>query len=419
MDSNASPAPETGQTPAAPVPPTVPLRSSTKPQRDPALDGLRGLAVLMVFAFHYGGGLQSPNPLLQTLGYVTSSGWVGVVLFFCLSGFLITGSLWDSMGEKRLLVNFYMRRVLRILPLYFLALLAATLCTYFLAGRTALKSAWVYLFFLQDLPFLNNYVQATPLALPLYHFWSLAVEEQFYLLWPVLLLAADTRRTARRYAVVIFFTSLLFCCAVWWLPVLNDYSWNGLFDQFVLTYAGALALGAAVALAMRSKNRSGRVGTPRRFVQKWAPYAFAGGLAVYLAVSWACDSLYLTEPLQFTVALPAVAVACVALIPIVLRHGLTRSLFSLAPLAWLGRISYGFYVFHILLQPLFDFITVQLTHAQHGSVYQTVRLCVAFSITLPVSWLSYRFFERPILRLNRHFPMGRPVPTVISASTTN
>ncbi len=370
----------------------------------------------MVFVFHYGGGLQSPDITFQTLGYVTESGWVGVVLFFCLSGFLITGSLWDSMGEKYLTLNFYMRRILRILPLYFLALTAAVVYTSYHASWMSLRSAWVYLFFLQNIPFLNTYVQANPLALPLYHFWSLAVEEQFYLLWPFILLAADTRRTARRYAIIIFFLGLIFCGVMWWMPVFNYCKWNRLFDQFVLTYAGALALGAAVALAMRSKNRSGRVGSPRRFLHRWAPTAFASGLAVYLAVSWICHSLYLTEPLQFTVALPAVSIACASLIPIVLRHGITRSLFSLTPLAWLGRISYGFYVFHILLQPLFDFITIQLVHDWHGSIYQTVRLFVAFFITLLVSWLSYSFFERPIMRLNRYFPMGRPVPTVMAES---
>jgi peptidoglycan/LPS O-acetylase OafA/YrhL len=364
----------------------------------------------MVFVFHYGGGLQSPDISMQTLGYVTESGWIGVVLFFCLSGFLITGSLWDSMGDKHLVRNFYMRRVLRILPLYFLALLAATLYSYFHASWISLKPVWVYLFFLQNIPFLNNYLQANPLALPLYHFWSLAVEEQFYLLWPFLLLMADTRRTARRYAIIAAVLSVIFCTIMWWMPVFAYCRGFHLFDQFVLTYTGPLALGAALALAMRSKNVTGRVGSPRRFVQHWAPTALAGGIAVYLGVSWICNSLYLTEPLQFTVALPAVAIACASLIPIVLRHGITRSIFSLAPLAWMGRISYGFYVYHVLLQPLFDYLTVQITHDFHGSIYQTVRFFVAFLITLAVSLISYFFFEMPILRLNRFFALGRAVP---------
>src|ERR1700691_6305962 len=92
--------------------------TAPSPRRDPALDGLRGLAVLMVFVFHYGGGLQSSHLALRMLGYVTQAGWTGVVLFFALSGFLITGSLWDSLGSRHLLRNFYVRRALRILPLY-------------------------------------------------------------------------------------------------------------------------------------------------------------------------------------------------------------------------------------------------------------------------------------------------------------
>jgi len=396
--------------------PSTPLRSSAKPKRDPALDGLRGLAILLIFVYHYGGGLQSHNPIVQTLGYVTESGWTGVVLFFALSGFLITGILWDSMGQKHLLWNFYIRRVLRIAPLYFAALLAATLYS-FLSHTNApvLKTGMVYALFLQDLPFVNNFVQAHPMALPLYHLWSLAVEEQFYLLWPALLLLAETRREARKSALTVFVMATVFCNMIWWMPAFGYCRQYHLFDQFVLTHAGAFALGAAVALALRSKNKSGRVGSPHRFIRHWAGTAFAGGLAVYLLVSWVCHSLYLSEPLQFTLGLPAVAVACVSLIPIMLRHGLPRSAFSLAPLAWMGRISYGFYVFHILLQPLFDHLTVKLVLQQHGSAYQTTRFFVAFFLTLGVSWLSYNYFELPILRLNRFFPMGKAVTAGMSA----
>ena len=84
----------------------------------------------MVFVFHYGGGLQSSHHSVRILGYLTQTGWIGVVLFFALSGFLITGGLWDSLQDApthklAVLRNFYVRRALRILPLYFAALLAA------------------------------------------------------------------------------------------------------------------------------------------------------------------------------------------------------------------------------------------------------------------------------------------------------
>ena len=78
--------------------PSARFRAATS--RDPALDGLRGVAILLVFIFHYGGGLRSAHPLVRALGYFTETGWTGVILFFALSGFLITGSLWDSRDER-------------------------------------------------------------------------------------------------------------------------------------------------------------------------------------------------------------------------------------------------------------------------------------------------------------------------------
>ena len=101
--------------------------SSQTAHRDPALDGLRGIAVLMVFLFHYGGGLKSPHLAVRLLGYLTAAGWTGVVLFFTLSGFLITGSLWDSRGNPHWFRNFYARRFLRIFPLYYTALVLSAI----------------------------------------------------------------------------------------------------------------------------------------------------------------------------------------------------------------------------------------------------------------------------------------------------
>ena len=86
---------------------TLRQTSSTPAHHDAALDGLRGIAVLMVFLFHYGGGLKSHNLAVRLLGHITAAGWTGVVVFFTLSGFLITGSLWDSRGNSHWLRNFY------------------------------------------------------------------------------------------------------------------------------------------------------------------------------------------------------------------------------------------------------------------------------------------------------------------------
>jgi peptidoglycan/LPS O-acetylase OafA/YrhL len=118
-------------------------KSNPRPAHDPALDGIRGLAILMVFVFHYGGGLQSQNTAVRILGYLTQTGWIGVILFFALSGFLITGIVWDSIGQKHLLLNFYARRALRILPIYYVVLLAALIFGYSNGYLADMKSLWI------------------------------------------------------------------------------------------------------------------------------------------------------------------------------------------------------------------------------------------------------------------------------------
>jgi peptidoglycan/LPS O-acetylase OafA/YrhL len=389
----------------------VPLPSTTAaPKRhDPALDGLRGLAVLMVFVFHYGGGLRSHHTAVRLLGYLTETGWTGVVLFFALSGFLITGGVWDSLQSStdhaaHILRNFYARRALRILPLYYAALLASAIVTIVRGSDlAALHPLAIFALFLQNLPNFAYVTIHNTSPLPLYHLWSLAVEEQFYLLWPALLLLARTRRAALHLSLWSFVLAAIFRLIFYGLPC---FYWAGgwlsslpsaLFDTFLLTQCGALALGAAFALAMRSQTWDA--------MQRWASPVFFAGLSLYLLSSLLCRSFLLVAPMQYIVGLPGVSLAAAALLPILLRPGIARTTASFAPLAWLGRISYGFYVFHILLQPIYDHLAAHLTHADSGTWYQTVRLAVALPLTVLAAWLSYRLLERPFLRAKRRFPL--------------
>jgi peptidoglycan/LPS O-acetylase OafA/YrhL len=375
----------------------------------------------MVFVFHYGGGLQSTNPAVQLLGHITQASWLGLVLFFALSGFLITGSLWDSIGQRHRLRNFYVRRALRILPLYLTALLGAAL--FAIARGTTfaeLKPLAIFIFFLQDFPHLATLALQTPSALPLYHFWTLAVEEQFYFIWPLILLFAHSRRHAMRLSLWFFGLTELFLISVYCLPVFQGARAHHLFDHFLFTHSAALALGAAVSLAMGNRtSQTGQESSSHRIIRKWAKPAFFTGLAIYLYSSYYCGSLYLTGAVQFWLGLPAISIAAAAAIPIVLRSGLPRAIFSLAPLGWLGRISYGFYIFHILLEPLFDHFGSSISHATSGEYYLVVRLVVAFPITCIIAWLSFHLFEIPILSLKRFFPMHSPLPGGESIANTH
>jgi peptidoglycan/LPS O-acetylase OafA/YrhL len=375
--------------------------SNSPAHRDPALDGLRGIAVLMVFLFHYGGGLKSPHFAVRLLGYLTAAGWTGVVLFFTLSGFLITGSLWDSKGNPHWLRNFYARRFLRILPLYYtaLALSAIALFTTW-HSLHQLRQLSLYALFLQNTPWLEPSALAIPTPLPLYHLWSMAVEEQFYLLWPCLLLLVRTRSSAFRLCAWIFVSSAAFRAILFGLPQISSQS-SYSFRDFLLTHAGAFALGACLALAWRDPERKPSA--------RFAVLVLLPGLAIYILSSLISHGFSWDANLQYSLGLLGVSLAAVALLALALQPGIVRHACSASALRFMGRISYGFYIFHILFQGLFDAIGRHIVHTNTGSAYQTVRLIAAFPITLLISWISFRLLETPFLRLKRHFPMKPPV----------
>jgi peptidoglycan/LPS O-acetylase OafA/YrhL len=410
MASDVTPSEFSTETSQDDSPATSPVIPKTR--RDAALDGLRGLAVLMVFVFHYGGGLQSTKPSIRLIGYITQVSWIGVVLFFALSGFLITGSLWDTNGQRHRLRNFYVRRALRILPLYFGALLAAAIAA-LVTGATfhQLKHLAIFVFFLQDFPHLAATALQNPSPLPLYHFWTLAVEEQFYLIWPLVLLIAHSRRHALRLSLWFFTITEIFLLSVYTLAAFKGARTHHLYDYFLLTQSAALALGCAVSLAMGNRTApTGRKPGTHRVIRKYARPVFFTGVAIYLYTSYLSNSFYLSDPLQFWLGLPAISVAAAAAIPLVLRTGLPRKFFSFPPLGWLGRIGYGFYVFHILLEPLYDRLGASISHATSGDYYHIVRATAAFVITLIVSWLSFHLFEMPILSFKRFFPLNPSLP---------
>jgi peptidoglycan/LPS O-acetylase OafA/YrhL len=153
----------------------------------PAVDGVRGVAVLAVMASHlfY---FNATTPAMRWLQRGLEFGASGVDIFFVLSGFLITGILYDSLSEERYFQKFYARRTLRIFPLYYGVLLVAVLTTVLL-GRHYHYELLSLALYVQNTHWIAVPISmyAGPPGLPLQHFWSLAVEEQFYLVWPLLI----------------------------------------------------------------------------------------------------------------------------------------------------------------------------------------------------------------------------------------
>ena len=187
---------------------TQPPKSAAPHRHIPALDGLRGIAVLMVVFFHYGGGGHAANPAIRFLAEFEKLGANGVTLFFLLSGFLITGILWDSRHRAGRWRTFFIRRTLRIAPLYYLTLLALLASVLLGPHPGAAKHVLLFSVYGQNLLSSGSYWVHLPGILKCYHLWSLAVEEQFYLLWPFLIWRMRKLRSAQQLCIAAFIVSL-------------------------------------------------------------------------------------------------------------------------------------------------------------------------------------------------------------------
>jgi peptidoglycan/LPS O-acetylase OafA/YrhL len=371
----------------------------------PALDGLRALAVLMVFYQHY-----------LNLHAAFAWGWTGVDFFFVLSGFLITGILYDTRNTEYRFRNFYVRRTLRIFPLYYGVLLVALLLT------PIFHWIWHPGWYLWPL-YLGNYVRFiwlsdfvqntltlehlrsarqfhTPFILLLGHFWSLCVEEQFYLVWPLIVFFVKDRVRLRNFCIAVCILSLAARVACLYL-VPQPYLKAELLYRLTPLRADALLLGGLLALLLRGPEAQwlGRILRP-------ALYLFIASFVVFEMV-FRLSMHHVYYPDATTPGLSTIGFTLIDLFAgIIILFSLEPSsyayrLFTLKPLRRLGQMSYGFYVFHDIPHFAYVFLVSRLFgHFRHD---RFVIALVALVGTLVLSYLSFRFFEAPFLRLKDRF----------------
>jgi peptidoglycan/LPS O-acetylase OafA/YrhL len=361
--------------------------------RIPALDGVRALAILLVIP-HNVDMLKAPFPAFEyPLVALMHAGWIGVQLFFVLSGFLITGNLLDTRNSANYLSAFFGRRILRIMPLYFVALGVAFVIAPALGTvpqklhATQSHQIWLW-------TFLSNWSQ--PFGGKVYgfgHFWSLAVEEQFYLLWPFVVLRC---RPAR----------LLWVCAaaagvalVVRVLLLVTHAPRETLYMFTVCRMDALALGAAAAAVIRIPAALTRL---QRTVPRVA--AAAGMMLLVTAAGTRGFAMFdiSTQTVGYTLlSLTFALIILLAALPTTGALRATMHILEWPPLRLVGRYSYGMYVIHL---PLHLFLGAVLLHYFAPHVTPAAALLYAAAMTVAsfvLAALCYELFESRFLRLKR------------------
>lgn len=362
------------------------------PRVIPQLDRLRGLAILLVMICH----LEAVIP--SAVVGVTHQFWIGVDLFFVLSGFLITGILWDTRDSKVYFKRFYGRRVLRIWPAYTLIIIFA-FCVIPLMKRIVGGSflefpaehlgPWAYLLMIQNI-FATTLLGSMTLSIT----WSLAIEEQFYLVWPAVMRYA-TRSVALPCLLGVFLLTPLLRIGAMML----GFSQPTIYAN-PLTHGDGLLCGAMVAIWLRSAR-------PTRRVLLLAGIALlVAGLGAFLLIHPDKVTSQYCSPLVFTaVALLSTGLLLVALVSENTGRFLHRTLFMNRQLAFLGYISYSLYLYHyfILRLAVSEKLMAKLDLWRHPYLTQSLMAMCGIGLSVLLAWISRVTIERAALSQKKIF----------------
>lgn len=361
-----------------------------------ALDGLRGVAIIGVIFVHFTfSNYSRAHGLLKPIALFAQNGWIGVPLFFALSGYLITGILLDSLGDSHFFKRFYARRTLRIFPVYYFMLFGLIAVSAVMGWRWTFPP-WVFLLYLTNYLALHVAAHVGP-WLDIGHLWTLAVEEQFYMVWPLCVFLL--RKKSRLLSV----TALLIIVSValrWFLTEQGVAAGTVRFNT--ACELDSLLLGAFAAQLMRSRFRHLAMGA--------APWLFAitsVGLALEYMYGGHFD--YLQSPGFLIWGFLLIAVWCASLTLWTTIPGSAPSVvFSPLPFKWLGRYSYGIYLYHGMLVPVVYPLRVWvLSKVTNKVVGVAAPLLILSAASILVAVLSFHLLEKPFLRLKRYFNYDR------------
>jgi peptidoglycan/LPS O-acetylase OafA/YrhL len=354
----------------------------------PALDGIRGLAILMVMVFHFYDSSPTPSHSLNAFNHIVQFGQTGVDLFFVLSGFLITGILLDAKHTAHYFRNFYARRVLRIFPLYYGALIVVFVLGHHSAdyipqlprGANQLLY-WMYA---------SNFWDAN--ARGLGHFWSLAIEEQFYLIWPAVVWFSSERRL-KQICIATFFGAFV---SRWYVAR----HFPGAEFYWTFCRVDALAVGALIAALARSDRGLYLL---RKYSLPVVVVAVLLTAMAWLVIPKGTGGwgVIVKHSLLALIFGAAVSLAGAAKEPAVFVH-----VFSARWLRLLGKYSYGMYVYHgMIIDALKHFAPADWFGARLQSHFlgNVSHAILGMAVTFVLAFISWHVFEKQFLKLKRYF----------------
>lgn len=352
------------------------------------LDGVRAIAALMVMFFHFFESITGSGTLLTLVKKISVFGQTGVSLFFVLSGFLITRILFVTKGSPNYFSSFYLRRLLRIFPLYylFLFLFFVILPLVNLTGFVPWSLQYYYWFYLQGFPMTFHWNQSGP-----DHFWSLAVEEHFYLFWPLIIYYFSSKKLL--YVIGFLVLSALITRVFF---IKNGYE----VFYFTFTRLDELAFGALIAVfELHQKLLS------KNFSKFFLLFILVFIPTIVLWVWNNSSGNALMQIIKFNlISLIYFSVLCLVLVSNE-NHFIKKALRT-SGLNFLGRISYGLYVYHPLSFLLFE----KFFHTE----YILVNFSGSFILTVLMASLSYYGIEKRFLQLKKYFEyQKKPEPVLI------
>jgi len=383
------------------------------------LDGVRGIAILLVLVWHYAVvtlWVQPDSAMSYVLAGLRLS-WSGVDLFFVLSGFLIGGILIDNRGAKNYFRVFYMRRTCRIFPLYFIWLMI--FCDLLLAEGILFSEERFRWLLANPLPLFSYLTFTQNIAMALHNVfgsnwmgvtWSLAVEEQFYLTLPFIIRYCHPRKLPWLLLSLVLVAPLLRVVLFFWDPYQR-------LSVYVLMpcRADALLLGVLAAWMVRQQAIAQLLGNHRKVLRAALGISLAGVIGLIIS-----GNTFIISPamVSFGYSWLALFYTCFLLQAVTQKRGIIKAIASNLLLRRLGIIAYGVYVFHQGVLGLTHGLILDQAPRILG-IQELLVTLLALAITLAAASVSWRFFEKPLVALGHDFQYEKKMAPSMLPSSLN